>query len=140
MNISYPLKILRFGNPLLRNYARPFTKEEITSNQTKKLVYYMKKFLAENKGYGISAPQVGLNKQLIVINIEETIPDIEPVSMLALFNPTFEYILTHEKIWMLETSHSLPDFVAKVPRYNNVIVRCLVRSKLNIKFCLNINW
>lgn len=126
MQVSYPLKFLRFGNPLLRNYAKPFTKEEITSNQTKKLVYNMKKLLSSHKGYGIAAPQIGLNKQLIIINIEDIIPDIEPVPMLALFNPTLEYILTDEKIWMLESSHSLPDFMAKVQRYNNVIVRCMV--------------
>lgn len=121
-----PFKILRLGNPILRRVATPFTREEILSSQTRKLVYDMKRQMVKSNGVGLAAPQIGVSKQLVVMGIDDEVPDIDSFPTFAMFNPKLEFILKHETIYMLESCLSLPDFIGKVPRYNNVIVSYLV--------------
>lgn len=128
--MSNLLKILRLGNPILRQVAKPFTREEIVSSQTRKLVKEMKEKMIKSDGVGLAAPQIGINKQLLVVGIEEDIPDIDKIPLMALFNPKLEPILKHDKIYMVESCLSVPDLVGKVPRYNNVIVSYLVCTNI----------
>lgn len=121
-----PFKILRLGHPTLRRVATPFTREEILSPQTRKLVHDMKKQMVHSNGVGLAAPQIGISKQLVVMGIEEEVPEIDTFPTFAMFNPKLEFILKHETIFMLESCLSLPDFIGKVPRYNNVIVSYMV--------------
>lgn len=132
--MSNPLKILRLGNPILRQVAKPFTRDEIVSSQTRKLVKEMKEKMIKSDGVGLAAPQIGINKQLLVVGIEEDLPDIDKIPLMALFNPKLEFILKHDKIYMVESCLSVPDLVGKVPRYNNVIVSYLVSMLNSVKF------
>lgn len=121
------LKLIRLGHPVLRQQAMPFKVEEIVSPATKKLVKDMKMTMKKSGGVGLAAPQVGISKQLLVVEIEDGTPNVTPVPMTALFNPRLEFLLKHETILMWESCLSVPSLVGKVPRYNNVIVHYLVR-------------
>lgn len=121
------LKLLRMGHPLLRKQAVPYKPDEITTPATKTLVQNMKKALRHYSGVGLAAPQVGISKQLLLLEIPEGTPNVTPVPLTALFNPRLEFLLKHETILMWESCLSVPSLIGKVPRYNNVIVHYLVR-------------
>lgn len=118
------------GDPILRKFAEPFKLEEINTPSTKKILNDMKSTMIHSKGLGIAAPQVGISKQLFLLEISESLPNITPVPLVAIFNPKIEFILKHETILMWESCLSVPSLVGKVPRYNNVIVNYIVPKKI----------
>ncbi len=83
-------KVLKMGNPLLREQAQPFQLEEITSNQSQELVQSMWDTTDEYGGIGLAAPQIGISKQLAVIRIDEDnerYPEAEKSEEIVIFNP-----------------------------------------------------
>ena len=64
-------KILKMGNPLLREQSILFEPDEITSVETQELITDMWETMDEFGGVGLAAPQIGVSKQLAVIRIEE---------------------------------------------------------------------
>ena len=83
-------KILKMGNPLLREPALPFESEEITSDETNELIQSMWDTMEEYGGIGLAAPQIGVSKQLAVIRIEEDnerYPEAEEFEEIVIFNP-----------------------------------------------------
>ena len=57
------------GNPLLRETALEFSKEEILHEETKELLVDMWETLDFAGGIGLAAPQIGINKELLVIDV-----------------------------------------------------------------------
>ena len=83
------------GNPLLREEAKPFTKEEIISEETKVLLEDMWDSLEEAGGIGLAAPQIGVSKKLAVIKLSEEsdrYPDMETSEAYVIFNPIINVI------------------------------------------------
>jgi len=119
------LKIMRMGNPILRQKAVKLTVDEIKANPTKDLVKKM--FYTMNKvgGVGLAAPQVGESKQIIVIHVPDDIPEVVPIRPTVFFNPEIEYLLEHERINVWESCLSVPGLTGKVNRYSNVLVHYL---------------
>ena len=82
--------ILKMGNPILREVAEKFSKEEITSPDMKFLLEDMWDSLKEAGGIGLAAPQIGISKQLAVIKLSEEserYPDMEDSEAFVIFNP-----------------------------------------------------
>ena len=109
-------KILKIGNPILYQVCEPVVEEEIPGfSETIELMG--KCILAFRKKYGqgraIAAPQVGLQKRLIVINIERPYP---------VFNP--EFIEKSDRmceIW--DDCMSFPELLVKVHRHYSLKMR-----------------
>jgi len=83
-------RIIKMGNPLLREVAEIFTKEEIVSDEVKMLVDDMWDTLESAGGIGLAAPQIGVSKQLAIIEISEDserYPESEPSQSFIIFNP-----------------------------------------------------
>ena len=83
------------GNPLLREEAKPFTEEEIISEETKVLLEDMWDSLEEAGGIGLAAPQIGVSKKLAVIKLSEEsdrYPDMETSEAYVIFNPIINVI------------------------------------------------
>ena len=59
------------GNPLLRETASEFSKEEILHEDTNELLFDMWETLDFAGGIGLAAPQIGVSKQLAVIKLSE---------------------------------------------------------------------
>lgn len=70
------LPITQYGNPVLRAKCAPVSPEQIDDN-FKQLVENMIETTHEANGIGLAAPQVGLNIQLVVIDIPEDEEDEE---------------------------------------------------------------
>ena len=63
--------ILKMGNPKLRKISIELTIEEILSEETKLLVKDMIETMRNAGGIGLAAPQIGINKQLTIIEIPD---------------------------------------------------------------------
>ena len=59
------------GNPLLREVASEFSKDEILHADTIELLVNMWETLDFSGGIGLAAPQIGVSKQLAVIKLSE---------------------------------------------------------------------
>ena len=75
----YP--IVKFGNPVLEKPAEPVT---VFDDELKKLVEDMFESMYEAHGVGLAAPQIGISKQLAVIDV--TFKE-DPEAKLVLANP-----------------------------------------------------
>ena len=79
-----PLDVVQLGDKMLRQPAKRVTKIDEELRET---VRQMLQTMYSQDGIGLAAPQVGINKQLVVIDVEIDKPDIEP---LVLINPVIK--------------------------------------------------
>lgn len=64
-------KILRIGNPLLRELAEDVSESEIGTKEFKKLLRDMFETMRFAEGVGLAAPQIGILKKIVVVGSEE---------------------------------------------------------------------
>jgi peptide deformylase len=76
-----PFQVHRLGDKVLRQPAKRVSK---VNDETRTLAQQMLQTMYSYDGIGLAAPQVGINKQLIVIDINPDQPEIPP---LVLVNP-----------------------------------------------------
>ena len=110
------------GNPLLREEAKPFTFEEILSEDTEILLKDMWDSLEEAGGIGLAAPQIGISKQLAIIKLSEEsdrYPDMETSEAYIIFNPKIT-VLDKEKQGFWEGCLSVPGLRGYVERPRKV--------------------
>ena len=110
------------GNPLLREEAKPFTFEEILSEDTEILLKDMWDSLEEAGGIGLAAPQIGISKQLAVIKLSEEsdrYPDMETTEPYVIFNPQIT-VLDKEVQGFWEGCLSVPGLRGYVERPRKV--------------------
>jgi peptide deformylase len=81
-----PLKVLKLGDRVLRQPAKRVSKID---DKIRQLAVEMLQTMYSNDGIGLAAPQVGVNKQMIVIDIELKDESKPP---LVLINPEVKYI------------------------------------------------
>ena len=134
------LQIVKTGDPVLRQQARPLTPAEIASKEIQNLIESMRKSMHEAPGVGLAAPQVGLSLQLAVIeDREEYQKDVpseqlrererRPVPFHAIINPRITGT-SGDTVEFFEGCLSLPGFSALVPRARTVRVEFLNESGL----------
>ena len=129
------LKIVRIGDPALRQHARDLTVDELRSGPTQELIVHMKETMRDAPGVGLAAPQVGMSIQLAVIEDRaEYLQDVseedlrvrerQPVPFHVIVNPR---IIRSEgpSREFFEGCLSLAGFMALVPRTDAVTVECL---------------
>ena len=81
-----PLQIHYLGDRVLRQPAKRVTKID---DELRQIVREMLQTMYSSDGIGLAAPQVGINKQLIVIDCKPDEPD-HPA--LVLINPTIKQV------------------------------------------------
>lgn len=129
------LKIVQAGNPVLRDIARPLTREEILSPHIQQLIELMRVTMHDAPGVGLAAPQVGLPIQLAVI--EDAVEVHSPVAREILAERERENVPFHviinprisfdgdEMVEFFEGCLSVQGFTAMVARARRVRVECL---------------
>ena len=80
-----PFRIRLYSDPVLREKALPV--QEITDIERKLAADMLTTMYASPIGVGLAAPQVGILKRLIVINLDRDDPEGSP---LVLFNPKIQ--------------------------------------------------
>jgi peptide deformylase len=122
------LEIVQVGHPVLREPARPLTREEVLTPAFARLLEDMKETMRAAPGVGLAAPQIGLGLQVAVMEDPAQVePDDanererRPVPFHAMINP----VLTVEDpgpVIFYEGCLSLAGFGARVPRARTVRV------------------
>tara|TARA_Y100001968_G_scaffold43089_1_gene33108 strand:- start:1725 stop:2243 length:519 start_codon:yes stop_codon:yes gene_type:complete len=112
------------GNPLLREVAKEFTKDEILSEDMQDLITDMWDTMYAYDGIGLAAPQIGLSRQLAVIHLEEDserYPDLVESKKFIIFNPSISVLdETKQEFW--EGCLSVPGLRGPVSRPRKIKV------------------
>ncbi|MCD6231573.1 peptide deformylase [Candidatus Aerophobetes bacterium] len=112
----FDLRVRKFGDPILREKAKWV--EKITSEE-RDLLFCMARIMAENEGVGLAAPQLGINKRIIIADTGK--------SLLKLINPQ---ILEREGEDLLsEGCLSLPEVFVPVNRASKIKIEGLNENK-----------
>ena len=109
--------ILKYPDPLLRQEAEPVTEFD---DDLQQLIVDMADTMYDAPGVGLAAPQIGVSKQLVVMDI--TAKDEEP-QLIVLVNPEIsegEGSAVEE-----EACLSVVDLSAKVKRFSHIRVKGL---------------
>ncbi|MGQ9705467.1 MAG: peptide deformylase [bacterium] len=104
------LKIKIFGSPILQKQAETVSEFD---KKVKKLAYDMIDTLKNVGGLGLSAPQVGISKQIIVVRFKiEGAEIIDDYS--AIINP--QLTISGDNVVIEEGCLSFPGIFVKIPR------------------------
>ena len=104
------LEILKAGDPVLRQVAKPISK--LTRGLERLAEDMLETLYASEDGVGLAAPQVGISKRIVVIDVGE--------GPIVLFNPEIIERRGCEK--GSEGCLSLPGFVGVVERSETITV------------------
>jgi peptide deformylase len=129
------LKIRQAGEPALRQFARPLSRDEILSPHIQELIVAMRETMRDAPGVGLAAPQIGMPLQIAVVeDRQEYIDKLAPgqaeergrgaVPFHVLINPALT-IEAGEPAPFFEGCLSLSGFTAVVPRAKKARVECL---------------
>ena len=111
------LKILKYGDPVLRQKAKEVSK---ISKKIKTLIENMIDTMYANNGVGLAAPQVGESLRIFVIDVSK---DNEPYNPVVFVNP--KIIKKDGAICVKEGCLSFPEAFVNVRRYSDVKVKAL---------------
>lgn len=112
------------GDPVL------YKKSEIVdklSLEVLDIIEDLKETLKYSEGFGIAAPQIGINKRIVLINVDSencTYQDVEEIKDLVLINPVWKNI-TEEKYSEYEGCLSVPEIKGIVERYYKIELKYL---------------
>jgi len=109
----YP--IVKYGNPVLEKPSQPVT---VFDDELRRLVDDMFESMYAAHGVGLAAPQIGIAKRLVVIDV--TFKE-DPSAKLVLVNP--EIVLLEGKQSGQEGCLSIPEFREQVTRARRATVR-----------------
>lgn len=110
-------KVLKLGNPILYEKSSQVTKDEITSlkNVIKDLEDILLEFRTQfGFGRAIAAPQIGIMKRLIYLNIDD--------KRTVIFNPILEN-LSNEMFELWDDCLCFPNLLVKVRRHKSCVLK-----------------
>jgi peptide deformylase len=109
------LNIVKYPDPVLARPGEPITE---FNAELRKFVADMFETMYDGQGIGLAAPQVGVSKRLLVIDLSV---NKVPEDKLVLINP--EIIFTEGRLYEDEGCLSFPDIREKVVRHAKVRIR-----------------
>ena len=135
------LNIVKMGHPILRKKALKVSFKDFDS--IKGLVENMKKTLEHIGASGLAAPQVLVNKRIVVYRVNSNrIPKngkFKKIPWTVMINPTIKPLLkTKKEYW--ERCLSIPGLHGKVPRYSSILVEYYNLDKKHIKHKAHSTW
>lgn len=134
---NYDGKVLRIrevGDPILYTKCKKIDVKNMTEEDFKD-IEDLKASLDFSGGYGIAAPQVGINKRIIIIQVdaEKCIYKYsEEVPTTVMINPTWKPI-SDEKYIEYEGCLSVPAIRGKVERYKDIEVTYYDEAGIRVK-------
>lgn len=111
-----PLQLRYYGDPVLRKKAEPVS--EITEVELQLAEEMLITMYATGNGIGLAAPQVGVLKRFLIVDVGEF--DDEEYEPVMLFNP--EILGAEGEIVAEEGCLSIPNVTADVKRPEKVVV------------------
>lgn len=117
------LRIREVGDPILNTICEEVDVKNINSEIVED-IEDLKATLNFTEGFGIAAPQAGINKRIVIIQVDSskcTYNDCEDVPTTVMINPTWRK-LSDETTIEFEGCLSVPSIRGKVERYKNIEV------------------
>lgn len=124
--MPYVREILTDGHPTLRKVAKRVDPKEINEPLFQQLIDDMFLTMYEAPGVGLAAPQVGISKQLFVIDVKD-----EEHQPAVVINP--KIVSTSDEVELTEGCLSVPGFVGEITRFSRVVVTGLDRDGRKIR-------
>lgn len=115
------LKIREVGDPILNKTSDEVEIENINEDILD-IIEDLKSTLEFGTGLGIAAPQIGINKRIIVVGAKKEnnkYNDAEEIPVTAMLNPTWREISKETDI-QYEGCMSVPSIRGKVERYKDI--------------------
>lgn len=115
-------EILKMGDPRLLRVAAPVL--EFGSHELQVLISDLLDTMHAASGAGLSAPQIGVDRAVVVFGFEHNprYPEADPVPETILINPVIEPLSeAQEEDW--EGCLSVPGMRGRVPRYTTIRYR-----------------
>lgn len=107
------------GDPILEKRCKNI---KVLNDECKEIIDDLKETLKFTGGFGIAAPQIGINKKIVVINVDPekcNYQDVEKIDNLVLINPVWKK-MSDEKYIEYEGCLSVPEIRGKVERYYKI--------------------
>jgi peptide deformylase len=117
-------KVARMGHPVLRQPARPLTREELKSPELQRLVADMVDTMREYGGIGLAAPQIHESVQLALIELEPDsarYPELGSQPLSVYVNPVITVLAPQEQAFW-EGCLSIPELRGLVHRPRKIRV------------------
>lgn len=117
------LKTREVGDPILSICCKEVDTENIGKDILEE-IEDMKETLDFSEGFGIAAPQVGIDKRIVIIKVDKekcTYKDCQDVPITVMINPTWKKLSDDTEI-EYEGCLSVPNVRGKVKRYKNIEV------------------
>ena len=115
------IKVREVGDPVLNRISEEVDITNINDDIID-TIEDLKATLEDGVGVGIAAPQIGINKRIIVVGAEKEnvrYNDAEDIPLTAMINPKWEKISDETDI-QFEACLSVPSISGKVERYKNI--------------------
>lgn len=116
------MEILKYPNRVLKRVSAPLL---AVSEDDRSMLEQMLKTMYLNRGIGLAAPQIGINKKLIVV-------DIGDKNTLRLINPVIVGAAGRDE--MEEGCLSVPNIYVKVKRAKSIMIKALDENGQPVKF------
>ena len=113
------MPVVKMGN---KELATPsLTVSDFATVQLRDLLTDMQDTMKKEGGVGIAAPQIGINKRMVIFGFESSAryPDEKPVPFTVLINPVIEF-LSDEMLDGWEGCLSVPGLRGLVPRFRQI--------------------
>lgn len=123
------LEIRKYPDEILKKKASEIT--DIDGN-VQKLIDDMIETMYKSNGIGLAAPQVGVSKRLIIVDIS---PREENNSLIVLINP--QIVSTEGEVLSEEGCLSLPGFITRLKRSEKIFVKGIDRKGKDIEIETN---
>lgn len=109
------LEILKYPNPILRKKSQPVETFDETLHT---LLDNMYETMITSNGVGLAAIQVGIERQILLINIPREDGEQYKEDLLEIINPTF--LKQDGEIEWNEGCLSVPNFYENIMRFNDI--------------------
>lgn len=133
--------LVRLGHPALRKKSRPVTKQELQTTNFQTFLDQLAKICVASKGVGIAAPQLAVNKRVIVVYIDPENPRYikkKPFPLTIIINPKLVKLASEtEEDWEGDLS---VDLRGLVPRAVSCVVNGWDRNGNEVSFDLTDNF
>ena len=128
-------KIATVGNPVLRQLARPLTKDELALPKIQAFIDDLVETMFDANGAGIAANQVYEPIRICALHVKDNprYPYKPTIPLTILVNPTLE-VLENETFLNYEGCLSVPNLRGEVPRAVRVRVRAWDRTGNDLDF------
>ena len=110
------LKISRLGHPILLQKTQPVV--NFKTKDIENIIHNMTETMLDAKGIGLAAPQVYINKQIIIFRVPEEDED-DNIKITALINPKITNI-SKETNNQWEGCLSIPGMLGLVKRFSKI--------------------